>query len=297
MANRFRELINNSTNNRQFNLKRIAVYSLLKILWHLSPAMAMRLVQANFFKPAGYRTSTSERQILETGTRFQLDLHGEAVQGWIWGNGPRVLFAHGWNGRGIQLHRFFRPLLRAGLSVITFDAPGHGDSEGTTSSYFQYTDAVRAILKPRNGFNIKGVIGYSFGSAAVINALSKENSTIPAVLIAPLLRLQKIFIDTFDLYGIPEVIYLRAIAVYEQRYGYILERDDPHKLLSAGNSDLLIIHDQQDREIPFQHSKEIAEKWPHIELYETKGLGHRRILTDTDVIAVTSKYIITQVGL
>lgn len=295
MSIRFGKLKNKSTNDRQYNLKRCTVYSLLKLLWHISPAMAVGLVKTHVFKPAGYNPHPDEIQTLETGTRFQLDLHGKTVQGWTWGQGPGVLFVHGWNGRGIQLHHFIKPLTQAGLAVITFDAPGHGDSEGKTGSYFQFTDAIRAMLNPQNGFNIKGVVGYSLGGAAVINALSKENSSIPAVLIAPALRLKKILLDAFDLYGIPEEVHREAIAAYEQRFGYTMDKDDPHKLLPAINSDLLIVHDRHDREIPFKDSKEMAEKWPRVGLYETEGLGHRRLLLHRETVAVTSDYMITHI--
>ena len=40
------------------------------------------------------------------------------------------LLVHGWEGRGAQLGSLVGPLVEAGLSVVAFDAPAHGDSPG-----------------------------------------------------------------------------------------------------------------------------------------------------------------------
>lgn len=278
-----------------FKIKPIIIRLLLKIFWNISPAIAVSFVKKHAFRPAGYRTSTEEKKILDSGSKFQIDIHGKTVRGWKWGAGPGVLFVHGWNGRGIQFSRFFAPLRRAGYAVITFDAPAHGESGGKTSSYFEWTDTVRAILNSQNEFNIKGMIGHSLGGSAVINALSKENISVPTVLIAPVFRLKEILFNTFSLYGIPEFVYRKAIEEYELRFGYTLENNDPVKLLPAVDTDLLIVHDRHDRAIPFQDSKDVADAWSTVMLHETEGLGHRRILADRKIVKCIADYVIDRI--
>ena len=46
----------------------------------------------------------------------------------------------------------------------------------------------------------------------------------------------------------------------------------------------LVIHDRDDRDIPFGDGEAIARAWPRAEFLGTNGLGHRRILRDPDVI-------------
>ena len=62
--------------------------------------------------------------------------------------------------------------------------------------------------------------------------------------------------------------------------------------LAAGQSaPLLVIHDQDDRDVPFQHGAAVAAGWPGARLVETTGLGHRRILRDARVVAQAVSFI------
>jgi len=292
MAIRFRNLEKLSTNVRKISSKTIATRIMLKLLWLASPTLAVSLVKKHVFSPINYRTGKEEEQILENGSKHQIKVNGQTVRGWKWGAGPGILFVHGWNGRGIQLSSFFAPLIQAGYAVITFDAPGHGESDGKTSSYFELTDTVRALLNPQLGFNIIGLIGHSLGAAAIVNALSKEDISLPGILIAPAIKLKELLFNTFELFGIPAVVYRRAIEEYERRFGYSLESDDPYKLLPMVDSNLLIVHDRRDHSIPFSDSLEIAETRSNITLHETEGLGHRNILKDRKIVELVTDYIL-----
>jgi pimeloyl-ACP methyl ester carboxylesterase len=48
---------------------------------------------------------------------------------------------------------------------------------------------------------------------------------------------------------------------------------------------LLVIHDEEDREVPIEAGELVARSWPGAELVRTRGLGHRRILRDPAVVA------------
>lgn len=292
MAIKVRKLEKFSTNVRYFNYKTNVIRTLLKMLWSVSPAIAVNLVKKHVFSPADYRTGAEEGQILKKGSKFEVDVNGKTIRGWKWGAGPGILFVHGWNGRGIQLFRFFAPLIRAGYAVIAFDAPGHGESDGKTSSYFEWTDTVRTLLNPEHEFNIIGMIGHSLGGSAIINALSKEDISVPGVLIAPAIRLKDVLFNAFDLFGIPEVVYRKAIKEFENRFGYTLEKDDPWKLLPMVKSKFLIVHDRQDCSIPFMDSHDMAAKRPNVMLHETIGLGHRNILRDRKIVELATNYIL-----
>ena len=43
---------------------------------------------------------------------------------------------------------------------------------------------------------------------------------------------------------------------------------------------LLVLHDPEDREVPFEEGAEVARRWPGAELRPVAGLGHLRILRD-----------------
>ncbi|HET7505519.1 MAG TPA: hypothetical protein VFK02_31075 [Kofleriaceae bacterium] len=57
------------------------------------------------------------------------------------------------------------------------------------------------------------------------------------------------------------------------------------QLVGTRDSALLVIHDRDDREVPFAHGERLAARWHGARLQATSGLGHRRILRDDQVVA------------
>ncbi|MEN8692126.1 MAG: alpha/beta fold hydrolase [Desulfobacterales bacterium] len=282
---------NYSTNVRIFNIKRKAVESLITILWHLAPAFTQQKIADLFFAPTRPRLSTDQSLMIDQGRPLQATVHGKTIRGWRWGQGPGILLAHGWNGCGIQLHGLITPLVRAGYTAIAFDALGHGRSDGHTSSYFEYTDTLRLVVDPETGFRIQGFVGHSLGAAALVNTIDKEHLSLPAVLIAPPLRLRELLHDILGQWGIPAPVYKTLIAQYEQRFGYNLNHDDPLRLLGRLNAPVLIIHDRDDRIVPFRDSKAAAKNNRHVRLHLTEGLGHKGVLTDPGVAAAALDHL------
>jgi len=279
-----------STDVRVNILKKYFTFISILISWYVIRPALKRFIKNQFFAPRSYTISDIEEKYLEKGEPFEIMVHDQKVQYWKWGKGQSIIFAHGWNGRGIQFLSFFNEIIKSGYSVITFDGPGHGQSGGKTSSYFQMTDALRAIVKHIKPENIQGLVGHSFGAAAIINTLSKEKCQIPAVLIAPALKIKELLDSTFLNAGMPKSILYGMIADYEKMYNYNLEKDNPVNLLSTFNLQALIVNDSEDLVTPLSVSSEIADQYDSIELFRTDGLGHKRVLTDKSVLNKTINY-------
>jgi pimeloyl-ACP methyl ester carboxylesterase len=54
---------------------------------------------------------------------------------------------------------------------------------------------------------------------------------------------------------------------------------------------LLVFHDPEDRELPFEEGAEIARRWPGAELRRVEKLGHLRILRDEKCAAEAVKFL------
>jgi len=275
----------NSTNVRINILRRITVYSVFSLLWTINNEWVKKIISTTFFAPRKYRTSDSEQVTLGQAQYHRINVNDQYISCWRWGTGPALLFIHGWNGSGIQFAPFIRDSLEKGYSVITFDGPGHGASEGRSSSYFEMTDAVRGVIHHFGTEEIVALIGHSFGASAIVNALHKEKYRIPAVLLAPALEIKEMLEGVFKLHGIPLYIYQQMIENYEERFGYDLQKDNPKNLIPMLDSEVLIVHDRQDKVTPFSESDQIATGSESIKLIPTDGLGHKKILFDREVIA------------
>jgi pimeloyl-ACP methyl ester carboxylesterase len=278
------------TNVRICRTRKKALHTFFEFLWNTTPRLSKGVAKRLLFAPSRYRTTHLENQYLNTGSSFEISVHGKVVKCWKWGSGPSILLAHGWNGRGIQLHCFIEPLLRKGYSVIAYDAPGHGESQGKTSSYFEFTDTIRMLLNSSNGHRIQGVIAHSLGASATVNSMVKENEALEVVLIAPALRLAEVLCFYFDHIGVPKPLYRSLIKEYEDQFGYTMQHDNPSNLLKEINSRILIVHDKDDPTIPYFDSKELSGEFQNITLHTTERLGHKKLLTDRSVIDLVANY-------
>ena len=281
-----------STNVRYIKAKQKYTHLFLSALWQVAPNATKNIVLKRFFKPFSHPLTPEETQYIEKGTSFQIQVHGKDIRCWRWGRGPAILFVHGWNGRGVNLAGFFKPMLSAGYSVITYDAPAHGESGGFVTNYFELSDTVRSFLNPSLGFNIQGIIAHSIGASAVINCISKDKPSVDVVLIAPALKLKELTFNLFNQYGVPEIVYQNMIAEMERYFGYDLQKDNPFALAKTVSSKMLIVHDKDDRTISYSDSKTLSEITDHMDLHTTEGLGHKRILKDKAVVDVVTAYIL-----
>ena len=279
-----------STNVRFCEMKRKVAHTFFDILWNYAPTLSKLITKRVFFSPSTYQATPAEKHYLNSAERFGISVHDQMVRCWKWGSGPAILLAHGWNGRGIQLHQFIEPLLQRGYSVIAYDAPGHGESHGKTSSYFEFTDTIRTLLTSSNGHEIRGVIAHSLGAAAVVNSMAKEDHALKPVLIAPALKPTEVLYSFFDAFGLPKPMYQNLIEEYEKSFGYTMRRDNPSDLLSGIKSKILIVHDKNDPTIPYVDSKDISDRLRNIELHTTERLGHKRILANESVVEFVCNY-------
>lgn len=294
MAKKIVKVKSISTNVRYIKIKQRGTHVLLSTLWHLAPNATKKIILKGFFKPTSYALTPLERQFLENAASFHIHVHDKDIRCWKWGQGPGILFVHGWNGRGVNFAYFFKPFIDAGYSVITYDAPAHGKSEGHVTNYFELSDTVRSFLNPSHGFNIQSIIAYSIGASATINCISKEKPLIDVVLIAPALKLKEILFNAFNHHGVPKIVYRNLVAEMEDRYGYDVHQDNPDVLAKTITSKMLIVHDIEDRTIPYRDTKILSDNSNNFFLHTTKGLGHKRILRDNAVIDVITKYILNR---
>src|SRR5688572_1856462 len=59
---------------------------------------------------------------------------------WTWGEGPRVLFSHGWEGTARDMVPMAHAVAQQGRSVTVFDMPAHGRSTGRTTTLIEMAD-------------------------------------------------------------------------------------------------------------------------------------------------------------
>jgi pimeloyl-ACP methyl ester carboxylesterase len=270
-------------------LTRAALQTAFVVSEDLGASFAERL----FTSPRRYPRPDRERRWLATGRRFDVDVLLRSprwngahtrVAAWRFGHGPAVLLVHGWEGRGSQLGAFIEPLVTAGFSVVTFDAPAHGDSPGHRLYLTDHADALADIAAAAGPFH--ATIAHSFGAAALLLAHARHGLDIARnITIAPNVIIEDAVSRFTKLVGLDDTERAGFQGVLTASSGTSLASLELPRLVGTRDAAMLVVHDREDREVPVRHGDRLAAAWPNAKLVLTEGLGHRRILRDDEVIA------------
>lgn len=270
----------------------------LRAAYTLSEDLGARAAARLFTTPVRYERPAREHLALARGRRFTVPVlrraphwGGQQVElaAWRWGHGPVALLVHGWEGRGAQLGAFIEPLVDAGMSVVAFDAPGHGDSPGHRLFLSDMADCIGQLVEHLG--SVHALIAHSFGAAASLWAHRVYGVDAPRnVFVAPApLATEALghFARTLELLP-DDVTALRERLAVES--GVQLAELDPAPLAERREAGLLVVHDEEDREVGLAQAQDLVASWPAARLVTTRGLGHRRILRHPEVVRHTVEY-------
>ncbi len=260
-----------------------ATATAIRLLDSVLPEAAAKWAEQMYLTPPRFPAPSQEKKFMEAAHRSTFKTErGKSVVVWSWGDGPTVFLLHGWAGRGGQFYPFVEPLIRAGYSVVAIDAPGHGQTPGVLSSVVDFCDVLREAVDKFGPAH--AVIAHSLGAAATILALRQGLKTNRVVLIAPPNSPER-YIDNFARrLGVSEATKLAVTARLERRYQVRLDQLEIASFAKELTTKALIIHDRNDKNVPVQISRNLAQLWPGAELLETVDLGHTRCLKDAKVI-------------
>jgi pimeloyl-ACP methyl ester carboxylesterase len=272
--------------NFQIRAARLAMRALERTAPGLGAALAERL----FFTPPRTTLAPPVRDLLATGREFRVCVDGGRVAACAWGHGPAVALVHGWGGRGGRLAAaFVAPLVSSGFSVVTFDAPGHGASDGTLSSMPQLCRALLAVADAAG--SLFGVIAHSMGGSASALALSHGLQLERAVFIAPAADPARYAEDFASALAVGPAAMAGMRSRSEARLGCRWSELNVPRMAAAFDVPLLVIHDREDSTVPFSEGEAIAAAWRGAQLVATAGLGHREVVRDPAVVAQAVEFV------
>jgi len=255
----------------------------------LSPELARRGAERLFSTPRRRKETGAEQAALGQARTFHFSSGGLRLRAHAWGEGPAVLCLHGWEGQGLQFHAFIEPMTKAGFSVLTFDQPGHGGSQGRQSGPREWAQAIQDLVA-RVG-PIHGAVAHSLGAVGAALAVDQGLPMPRLVLLAPPAGPDRYYRLLLSLLGFPETEHAAAFQAYVDRTGLPPERIRVQSLAARITAPVLVIHDRQDREVPWPEGAAIASACPGAILQTTEGLGHRRIIRDPQVIEQTIAFL------
>lgn len=249
-----------------------------RMFWNLGAPMAVR-------PDAEAVHGRARRETKSVGGR-------EAVV-YRWGSGPEtILLVHGWRGRASQFAALVEALESPERTIVSFDAPGNGDSPGDRTDLRDYLAVIRLVAAEANGLDL--IVGHSFGVMGIFVAVREGVRARRMVAIAGIEDIDYTY-ETFSralgLSSRVDTLLRRRIErrIFDGDVG--IWRRFVSELDPTDQTPLLVIHDRDDRAVEFSQTEKIAAAHlgPTTELF-TRGLGHTRVLSDPTVLRTIADF-------
>lgn len=267
-----------------------------KIFGSLFPRLAGWLAYRLWFGTRRFPMPKREQDWLKSAKSEAMYIDGLPVMTHYWENtadsdAPLVLLVHGWDGRGSQLGAFAEPLLQAGFRVLAYDNPAHGQTPGKTSTLLIHSEVQQALVNKIGP--LYAIVAHSFGGMFSAYSLSKNMQAKKVVCISAPTDFMYLVERYCGILRLPQKVKANIIERINRQFG-----EDIAQRVSAtttsqvlGHIPALIIHDEDDRDVPITQSENLQQHWPGSQLFRTAGLGHRRILYNPQVIENTVNFL------
>ncbi|MFV5698878.1 alpha/beta fold hydrolase [Flavobacterium sp. ZT3R17] len=263
-----------------------------KLISFISPKLITLFAAKLFTTPIKHKIPKRELEMDRNSTQklIKIPAIDKEVNLYQYGKSEKkILLVHGWSGRGTQLFKIADELLKAGYSTISFDAPAHGKSPGKNTIM---VDFIATILEIDNQFGpFEAAIGHSLGGMSVLNAIKKGLKVNHAVVIGSGDIVQDIMDDFVAKLGLKPSISTRLRLHFEKIYKEEMISYSAFLAAQETTIPILVIHDNDDPEVPVKAGIHIHKYLKNGELLLTNGLGHRKILGNPKVIEKTVQFI------
>jgi pimeloyl-ACP methyl ester carboxylesterase len=253
-------------------------------LSYFSPKFSALLGENVLMKPYSRRNYDFESIKAEKELNLQTSMGTAHVN--IFGAGNRVVIvSHGWGDNSRSFQEMILSLTEQGYTVAAVDHIGHGRSSGNNSNLLSFIETLELLLEQFNEDRIEvdAIIGHSMGAIATLNLPNYLLKNKKIILISSPIKFFELMFEKVEQAGISRKLLTRVLESISHKHGKTWQQLTTENNRDKLALDLTFIHDRQDRYAPFDDVTRYLQQEKNT-LIETQGLGHRRILSDTNVI-------------
>lgn len=265
----------------------------VKFIRLFSERLAVKYAAFLFTIPIKFKRPDREKEYYLTSSKKKIhipEIDKDLMVYELGESGPKVLLVHGWSGRGTQMHEIANKCYDSGMHVFSFDLPAHGESSSNTTLIPEVVKCIRHIYSELGPFNY--IIGHSIGGVCIMNSLRFGDKYEKMVTISSPHVNVDMFRDFIFKIGLNEENLELLLDIFKNKVGASVESYDLIKCAEVSKTPTLLLHCEDDRDIPVDCSKESINHFKHGQLILTRGLGHRRILRNKDVVNSILKFLI-----
>lgn len=273
------------------------IVMIAKFLEVISPKLATLFAAKLFTTPIKYKIPKRELHMDKESVQKKILVSSINKEIVIYQYGPtnetkskrKILLVHGWSGRGTQLVKIADELITQGFYIVSFDAPAHGKSKGNSTIMTEFIACVLEIEKQFGPFEY--AIGHSLGGMATLNAIREKLNVKKAVIIGSGDIIQDIINDFIKNLRLKPEIGIKLRGHFEKKFSTEMDYYSASRVAKEVMIPILIIHDEYDEEVNIKAAHHIHQSLENSKLFLTKGLGHRKILGNDEVVQKIKKFL------
>ena len=267
----------------------------------ISTALAAKIAWRWFLTPYPFKIPYRERPMEK---RFGTPEHFNHPRGLTYpvytlGTGAKhVLFVHGWGGRFTQFSALLdyceaqNPNFLEEYTLIGFNALAHRGAQGKRTMMPEFGECIQQIQERYGTFH--SIIAHSLGSNAALYAQMEFGTTADhQILIAPPGLISGMVGLFCDAVGFNTKVHSRIITNLKKIHGDDFDSYSAPGLATRNTIPALVFHDRNDNDTPIAMGRPVGKNLTNGTFIETRGLGHRRILRDPEVLKQIYQFLFT----
>ena len=286
--------------NERKNPKSILIPTFIKIsaqvLQFFSKSLATKFATKLFITPVNFPIPKREKALYKSAQkkRLQIPAIDKEIDLISYGySKKKVLFVHGWAGRGTQLFLTADKLLEKGYMMIAFDGPAHGKSTGKTTSLPEFVATIQEVNAQYGPFDI--AIGHSFGGLCLYNAVNEGFEVQKLITIGAADKIEDVLLNFAASLDVKPVIGKKIKQAFDKQWNKNIDEHAASEMAKSIDIPTLVIHESCDGDVDVSCALNIRQNLKNGELYITNGLGHTKILRAPEVSRKIIDFIVSDV--
>lgn len=261
----------------------------------IAPSIAARSGFKAFQKVRIKNIRQREKAFYERARQFEIPHDKENLLAYEIGDpkGALVILVHGWESNAGSMSKLAEKLEKEGKRVVLFDLPGHAFYELEYTNLLECKEAMKQVLKYLNPQQPFSIVSHSFGSAVTAFCIrDTEHPVHRMVFLTGPNKVENIFREFQELTKMGDRAFNKMLARTENLLGEPISNISIQQNLQSGNyQKLLLIHDKNDKIIPYFNSEEIVNAVENASLEPFENVGHYRMLWNKEIIDRTAQFL------
>ncbi|SFL88589.1 alpha/beta fold hydrolase [Marinobacter zhejiangensis] len=199
------------------------------------------------------------------------------------GGARNALLVHGWSSGAGMFEGVAQALSQRGYTLYSVHPAGHGPSTEPSSHPGRFIEAIEAALAYIDG-PVDLAVGHSMGAGTLAYVVAGTERIHRLALVSGPATFEGLLRRFARLMRMSSRAEQRFLSQMERTVGLPLSALDITERAKLIHVPTLVIHDRNDREVPFECAGRLAQSLSRSEVFPTDGLGHNRILRDAEVV-------------